>query len=139
MGLDMHLTAKAGDENVAKEHKEKYNLPDNTTVYQPIFHVGYWRKANHIHNWFVANAQDGVDECQETYIDDSQLRTLRGVCLEVLADKTKAPTLLPTKPGFFFGGTDYDERYFQDIEATLIIVEKALNLKMCDVHYQSSW
>lgn len=25
--------------------------------------VGYWRKANQIHNWFVENIQDGEDDC----------------------------------------------------------------------------
>lgn len=25
--------------------------------------IGYWRKANQIHNWFVENVQDGIDDC----------------------------------------------------------------------------
>ena len=25
--------------------------------------VGYWRKANQIHNWFVQNVQGGEDDC----------------------------------------------------------------------------
>ena len=25
--------------------------------------VGYWRKANEIHNWFVKHVQDGIDDC----------------------------------------------------------------------------
>lgn len=25
--------------------------------------IGYWRKANQIHNWFVENVQDGEDDC----------------------------------------------------------------------------
>jgi hypothetical protein len=36
----------------------------------------------------------------------------------VLADRTKADELLPTEGGFFFGGTEYDEYYFQDLEYT---------------------
>lgn len=27
-------------------------------------HVGYWRKANAIHGWFVKHVQGGKDECQ---------------------------------------------------------------------------
>jgi len=30
--------------------------------------VGYWRKANHIHAWFVENVQNGVDDCKGNYI-----------------------------------------------------------------------
>ena len=26
--------------------------------------VGYWRKANAIHKWFVDNVQDGNDDCK---------------------------------------------------------------------------
>lgn len=31
--------------------------------YSIIKQVGYWRKANEIHNWFVENVQDGEDDC----------------------------------------------------------------------------
>ena len=29
-----------------------------------IERVGYWRKANQIHNWFVNRVQDGIDDCE---------------------------------------------------------------------------
>lgn len=31
--------------------------------YSIMKQVGYWRKANEIHNWFVENVQDGEDDC----------------------------------------------------------------------------
>lgn len=55
--------------------------------------------------------------------------------------------LLPTTSGFFFGGTDYDEYYMQDIEYTIEILEKLLKDEeelnkqgfYSDYYYQSSW
>ena len=32
--------------------------------YSIMKQVGYWRKANEIHNWFVENVQDGEDDCE---------------------------------------------------------------------------
>jgi hypothetical protein len=34
----------------------------------------------------------------------------------VLENPKKAHELLPTRAGFFFGSTDYDEWYFKDVE-----------------------
>lgn len=103
--------------------------------------VMYWRKANEIHQWFVENVQGGVDECQESYVEREQLQELIGLCREVLADHDKAPKLLPTQEGFFFGGTEYDEWYFQDLEETVAGLEAALENAGKDSYfiYQASW
>ena len=69
--------------------------------------VMYWRKANHIHNWFVSNCQGGVDECQEARVSLDQLKELSELCKKVV-DK-KDPSLMETVQGFFFGSTDYDQ------------------------------
>lgn len=37
-------------------------------------------------------------------------------CNKVLADHSKAEELLPTMDGFFFGSTEYDDYYFDDVE-----------------------
>jgi len=47
--------------------------------------VGYWRKANQIHKWFVENVQGGKDECQNSYVSRSHLETLLDVVERVLA------------------------------------------------------
>mgnify|MGYP003341723335 FL=1 len=52
--------------------------------------VAYWRKANAIHKWFVDKCQDGVDECQETWLSREQLQELVDTCKNVLANKKKA-------------------------------------------------
>ncbi len=68
--------------------------------------VMYWRKANHIHGWFVDNVQQGRDECQESYVETDQLKELRDLCKKVL--ETKNTDLFPLTAGFFFVSTDVD-------------------------------
>ena len=36
--------------------------------YSILEDVGYWRKANAIHNYFVQRCQNGVDECQMSLV-----------------------------------------------------------------------
>jgi hypothetical protein len=49
-----------------------------------IYTVAYWRKANAIHRWFVDNVQDGVDECQRSYVEIEKLNELLAVCHQVI-------------------------------------------------------
>lgn len=46
--------------------------------------VGYWRKANHIHKWFVDNVQNGEDECQPHEVSKYKIEELRDICKTVL-------------------------------------------------------
>lgn len=112
--------------------------------------VGYWRKANQIHKWFVENVQDGKDDCGEYYVSLEQLKKLLDDCKEVLevkgkkAEKKIVKQVLPTQEGFFFGSTDYDEGYWQDIEDTIKIVEGIIEEESQgrtggDYYYHSSW
>ena len=102
--------------------------------------VGYWRKANAIHQWFVDNCQNGEDDCRDAYVSREKLEELLGIVQEVLADRSKVDELLPTQSGFFFGSTEYDEYYFQDLELTQRILENALSMSdEWDFGYQSSW
>ena len=102
--------------------------------------VGYWRKANQIHQWFVDNVQDGNDNCAEYYVDRDKLIELRDLCKLALKDKDKAEELLPTQSGFFFGSTEIDEWYFQDVNATIEIINRCLEMPdTWTFKYQSSW
>lgn len=130
--------------------------------------VGYWRKANAIHKWFVDNVQDGDDDCGEYYVHRSQLEELKALCLKVLSvakigKKTEVVSylddgkilnkvddvqtilnseeiedILPTQSGFFFGSTGYDEDYIEDIQKTLKIIDEALLLDDSWDFYYSS-
>ena len=46
--------------------------------------VGYWRKANAVHKWFVDNVQDGRDDGEEYELDFRQLEELKEICLDIL-------------------------------------------------------
>ena len=149
MGLDMHLLKKEGE-----THQE----------------VGYWRKANHIHAWFVKNVQEGEDDCGMYPVSREQLALLLETCKAVKAGSTLedsmvqngsemvagmwvpimvdgkvitnpevAESLLPTQGGFFFGGTDYDEYYMNDVDETIRICEEALLDEEAEHFYASSW
>lgn len=103
--------------------------------------VGYWRKANAVHNWFVSNVQGGNDDCRSYYVAREQLHELMEVCKEVMLHPNKAIELLPTTEGFFFGGTEYDEGYHHDISQTYFMLKKILETtpNEWDFQYQSSW
>lgn len=56
---------------------------------------------------------------------------------QMLADPSKAQELLPTNEGFFFGGTDYDQWYWWDLQFTVEKLGKLLeNLRPSD---ESAW
>jgi len=131
MGLDMYLTAdrylwefqeedKKNSEVVGKIFPE---LSENMRVKEITAEILYWRKANAIHKWFVDNVQDGVDECQKSYVTQENLQNLLETCKAVLASPNQAETLLPSQSGFFFGGTEYDLWYTKNIEKTVEVLE----------------
>lgn len=107
----------------------------------------YWRKSNQIHAWFVDNCQGGVDDCAPYPVHPEQLALLRSHCQEILDAKftdDNKTELLPTRPGFFFGGTEYDEWYYQDLEVTVAEIDRVLSLAastpgVVHLSYRSSW
>lgn len=104
--------------------------------------VMYWRKANAIHQWFIDNCADGIDDCRPVYVSRSRLEELLDTVREVLAHRDRASELLPTQSGFFFGSTDYEDWYFEDLERTEKELSKVLEVsKEDDVSftYQASW
>ena len=114
--------------------------------------VGYWRKANAIHSWFVANVQNGEDDYRAYEVSKADLSTLKEVCVEMLKYKPNAEKLsdkkvvkkieklLPTANGFFFGSDEYDRWYFEALENTIEIVDRCLKLPSgWYFEYCSSW
>jgi hypothetical protein len=136
--------------------------------------VGYWRKANHIHNWFVENIQNGEDDCEyHRELTEEDLRELLSVCKKVIdscelidgkvangykyengtrfaiwedgqyvKDPSVAEELLPSCSGFFFGSTNYDQYYVEDVKKTIDIINKVLETTDFDkqmIYYVSSW
>lgn len=168
MGLDMFLNRKRYSHTNEKGNR----------VYSEE-EVGYWRKANQIHNYIVEHFANGEDNCQPIGLDLKDLENLLDVCEKVrksitlvdgklvqsytfnaqgekeyhyidgkvIKDTSICEELLPTCSGFFFGNTDYNEWYVQDIDYTidllkkLIKEEKELNKQGIynDFIYEASW
>lgn len=107
--------------------------------------IGYWRKANAIHKYFVDTCADGKDECQDTYVYREDLVELLDRCNRILENRNTelANELLPTQSGFFFGGTEIDEYYFEDLKYTQELLTKILNTIKEDSGlefiYRASW
>jgi hypothetical protein len=53
--------------------------------------VGYWRKANAIHGWFVRECGNNVDECQEIVVPKIKLLELQALCLSALIKRRQDP------------------------------------------------
>jgi hypothetical protein len=150
MGLDMYLSKKtyvkqwefqSPEEQyevvVTKGGKKIDSIKANRVKYIEE-EVGYWRKANQIHSWFVDNVQDGVDDCGDYCVNYDTLSKLLDLCKKVQNDHSLAESLLPVTSGFFFGSTNYDEWYFEQIKNTIEILEDALS-EGNYFYYSSSW
>jgi len=107
-----------------------------------MYKVGYWRKANAIHKWFVDKVQEGIDRCESYVVSKEKLQDLLHDCNQIKDNKKLAKKMIPSAQGFFFGGTDYDEWYWQSIDNTIEIVTKILtetNFDEDQIMYHSSW
>jgi hypothetical protein len=152
MGLDMYLYKKnyiwqgdwikpeAKQEVIVKKGGQIDTKIKSEKVKYVVEEAGYWRKANAIHRWFVDNVQEGNDNCGNYYVSRDTLEELLELCKKVVADNSLAETLLPTQSGFFFGGTEYNEWYFEDVINTIKILEECLEDESADeFEYSSSW
>lgn len=186
MGLDMYMEKRSyvknweHETNKAKKHKVEVKTGgvirkdiDPSKISQVVEDVGYWRKANQIHKWFVKNVQDGKDDCKQYDVSKEHLETLLKLCDEVIAnsklvagkvangytfkdgkkkynwekgrvikDPSVAVKLLPCESGFFFGSTDYNEWYIDDLKHTKIVIESIFKNDpefLANYYYQSSW
>jgi hypothetical protein len=119
MGLDMYLyKRKIG----AKLDKEGLYKPEE------FIEVGYWRKANAIHEWFNQNCADGyLKNCEEYEVTKADLSRLISDCETVLANHNLAQEILPPSSGFFYGSTEINEWYFRELQQTIDIASDALN------------
>lgn len=156
MGLDSYLYAKQlissspwSKEDDNKKFKSvarlikgnKFVDEENLQFAEIKLQIGYWRKSNHVHKYFIDKCAGGKDECRETYVERCDLEELLNRCKMVLKDHSLARTLLPTQSGFFFGSTNYDEYYYEDLEYTIEVLNKILKNSPEDweFEYQASW
>lgn len=154
MGLDMYLRARAfASEYYCADHypalqalADQIGLPSFTGLRSITMSTdaAYWRKANQIHAWFVDHVQEGEDNCRQYFVTFEQLQELHDLCARLLIRRDGAEALesLPPHAGFFFGSTDLDEYYWQDLEHTVEQLARLFahpGVEQFDFTYQSSW
>ena len=159
MGLDMYLTASnffwTHEENESIKEARKIiakTLGFKTEEVQNItVKLGYWRKVNWVHQWFVNNVQEGVDDCGKYWVSLEQLEELKELCDKILASREQgleyarefAMEYLPPVDGFFFGqDTVEDNYYWGSLAETSNLIHDILSrpqLANFDFHYSSSW
>lgn len=159
MGLDMYMSKKTyvkrwehhkpSDQfNVdVKKGGEPFSNIKPERVSYVVEEVAYWRKFNALHNWFVNECADGEDNCQEIYIGEKLpelLETLQKVKEiyegNVPNKEDEFEELFPTASGFFFGDTDYDEYYIEQVNETIDLLTELLKEdENGDYYYQASW
>lgn len=165
MGLDMYLYANrwfsryghASPEDAevnpvmdailaaAKLEKIVIPLDENYQSVEVKVQAAYWRKANQIHKWFVDHVQDGKDDCGTYDVDEEKLRELRATCQHAI--DTGDASLLPPQSGFFFGNTDIDDYYWDDLRNTIRQIDRIIladppkgkGLDSVTFQYRSSW
>jgi hypothetical protein len=81
--------------------------------------VGYLRKVNSVHAWIVDNLAGGVDECQRIDLDSDSLAQLH----DAIETALETGEGMEPRAGFFFGNTDKDEYWQEDLRDALHIVE----------------
>jgi hypothetical protein len=166
MGLDMYLEVRKYVSKFSFDKGESFPTPEYQAMiahapkgtdkygdYAGIsvsYPVAYWRKANAVHGWFVANVQGGVDNCESYYVSREQLAELAEACDAVLKvsvgvsqeDAAATAGLLPVQ-GFFFGGYEMDEWYIQDLKYTQKMINHILSVIPegydYSFYYHSSW
>lgn len=147
MGLDMYLYARKSfsdyrpkEKEISTKIKELVGFPEDSNHMIIMAEVMYWRKANQIHQWFVENVQDGNDNCGEYYVSRDDIEKLILACDTAWVNKDTS--ILPPQSGFFFGSTDADEWYWEEIQETSKRLRAILDdpmLQSSSLYYSSSW
>ena len=92
--------------------------------YEP--YDAYFRKVNFLFKYFEDRGKM-VDQYY-AIVEAEDVEDIISKCEEVLKDNKKAYELLPTQDGFFFGSTDYNEWYFNDVKDCLKQMKQYLKL-----------
>lgn len=125
MGLDQYLYGiKTVDYQEDKSNMEK---------------IGYWRKANWLHKWVEERIGEILQNCAYYELGESELKDLVLVIDEVLKNNKIANERLPTKSGFFFGSTEYNEWYFDSLKETKNHLEDILENTNYEYYLYYAW
>lgn len=90
----------------------------------PMEVVAYFRKFNALLKWVDTHVKE-VENLKDVILGKDDLQKLLDT-LDVINDKN-CHELFATTQGFFFGSTEYDEWYWQDINDLKTVIQKLLN------------
>lgn len=122
-------------DKLSEEEKEEIWAKNEQPKIEGNEEIGYFRKVN-----FLMQELAYYGNCEFKEITRDSLEELKRKCLAVLENHELAEDLLPTCSGFFYGSTEYDEWYFQDVQAVLDWVEGVLeNLAGDEVVLMYCW
>lgn len=85
--------------------------------------VGEFRKVNALLQWVNNNVMT-VENCAYIPITKEDLEKLQNILNQLTPLNCK--TLFPTQEGFFYGSTEYDECYWDDVQDVKEWVDKTL-------------
>ena len=150
MGLDMYLEAKLHLPPYSEElapvrlaigqaigYTPPTDKPDHDPTLMEItgvtVRVGYWRKFDPLHQWFVSNVLESYDDCRPAYVSPDVLAEL-----EELLDRVSDD---PESASEHFVSEGDDPMSESDIDYTLRIVVQAKKLQErgWDIYYRASW
>lgn len=76
----------------------------------------YFRKYNFLYGWVRRKLKlPELKNCEHYKITRPMVNDLIDDITKVLSDHSLAEKLLPTEDGFFFGSTEYDDWYYEDL------------------------
>ena len=164
MGLDMYFyarktTYKSFSKWDTPESTKEVNYPEDLKTFsdyiydrnfksvqtETIYQIGYFRKFNALHSYIVKTFADGIDNCQDIILYKEDVEQIKKVLDDILNAHQrveKAKEILPTQSGFFFGGTDYDEFYFEDVKVAADLMQNLLDnfdFEKYQLIYEASW
>ena len=150
MGLDMYLEAKrcvapydAQTEPMRRAigaaigyvpPKEKPGQDETLLEVSGVMvRVGYWRKFDGLHQWFVNNVQEGHDDCRPAFVSVDTLTELEEQLEQVSDDPASASEHFTA---------DIDETLEDgEVDYTLNVLHHARRLQEqgWDIYYRASW
>ena len=149
MGLDQWIYRKV-EKKPCPNCSDTHFTPDGQWCFECNEHgeeVAYFRKVNFLHRWVEQHCNDGIESnCDEIPIHLEALAGLEATCRRVLDNPALGPELLPTMGRFFFGSTEYDEWYINDVGSVHEALSEILATEMArhpstlgQYVYVSSW
>lgn len=163
MGLDMYLRREISgleEDGVMEKINERLEAigvkETNNIELNLVQEVLYWRKFNALHEYIFKQYGGEEDNCTKIYLGVEELRDICDLLREIvrvaklkdgkIVNANEVARLLPTAEGFFWGSTDYDEYYYNEVKSTVEELERLLvedkKLKDCGLetkYYYYAW